>query len=185
MDTITETLEAMRVVPDYQSHEIMDTKVCQIYTVALRPENGANHWAFCLQATTPTPTIGSVMITCMRSYGTASTKLTGGDKSHVVVTNLPGRMPEEQVAYFVMDIAHERTTVRDVIQELIIHGRYRYEFNANGTGIRPWMLDVINLLRTAGIIRNEYEISYTKNSLLKVWPEGVFKPIDSEYGAYY
>lgn len=70
-----------------------------------------------------------------------------------------------------------------MVDAILMHGRFRYEFDENGVGCRAWVRDQLDLFAKEGILVSRKEVAEVKKDILKLWPAGTELEIDK--GAYY
>lgn len=165
-------------VPAGCQAEMLALPVHYIIAVPHRKQGGTNHWCFYL-ATSPTT---SVRVDCQPSYTEPSSILQGGSKANLVISQLRYVVSRNAQAQFKLDVV-PGLSVGHVYDQIIQHGRHRYEFDMNGVGWRFWTTDQLDLFSESQIITNKSQVTAAKAGILKLWPDQTPLPLDQ--GAYY
>ncbi|KAI9042330.1 uncharacterized protein KD926_005625 [Aspergillus affinis] len=140
-----------------------------------RLPQGGDHWSLYLD-------IGanrSVRIDITPSYVVPSTSIPGGSKANMVVSLLEDAFSRPTEKVVKLDVPNG-STVRELVNLLIQHGRHKYEFNAQGQGCRYWTDHQLALFDQHGLLVNRAHIEAAKAAILTQWPDQMSCPLVQE-----
>ncbi|KAL4788812.1 hypothetical protein BDV19DRAFT_383607 [Aspergillus venezuelensis] len=161
---------------DKQIHYIPHAKEKSIHTLPIRsilaasdrrePDGTTNHWSIYISILTNEVSNEDdgkppfIHLDCIPTYIKPSTVLQGGSNANIVVSELE----------FLPSLKHD-------------NGRYKYEFNEEGTGCRYWVTGTLNLLFEKGVLGGQKQVEEVKEAIKMLWPEKTF--LELNLGAYY
>ncbi|KIX08968.1 uncharacterized protein Z518_00046 [Rhinocladiella mackenziei CBS 650.93] len=175
-------LQTVQYIPASRKDVIRQQQVTMIRAVAHERKpwdnsRSTNHWCLYLQ-TSPT---SSVRVDMTPSYSYPSTRLPGGSKGNLIVSELP-YVVTNHAKKIVQIRPMQGLRVHHIVDALIQAGRDKYEFDRDGVGCRMWTSNTLSLLQSNGY-GNSGQIQEAQAAILKVWPDGTSLELDR--GAYY
>ena len=179
------TFNPIRYIPRDHKPAILSHPINQIQTLAHPPSASnptTNHWSLLLRTTSNTTT-PLIHLDCQPTDKVPSTVLSNGSKARLVITELPlAATPPTAVRVHSLRV-RDQCRVENVVDTILAHGQFRYEFDEKGEGGRAWVRDQLDLFVKERVVVDRKGVEEVKKDILKLWPGGTMLEIDQ--GAYY
>jgi hypothetical protein len=138
--------QTVSYIPSGMTADIRNRPVNHVLAVShARLKTGGNHWCFYLQ-------VGKNKSVQIDPTPTGPPGPTGGIKACIVFSDLNCSVSRE-ATYSVNLTVSSGLVVSSFVNAIVSAGHDKYEFTANGTGCRKWVVDQIDLFEKRGYIK--------------------------------